>query len=138
MAILIVFGATAFGLPWLSHPLELAILSLAFCLAGAALGGLFGLLCRTERQAGSLALAVSMVLAILGGCWYPASIFPSAMKAVSRIDPAGWAMDGFLSVLSPTSGSGRAMGNAASLAFFALSVLLLTAIISRARRATLA
>jgi ABC-2 type transport system permease protein len=133
IALLAVFGAVAFGLPWLAHPLELAALSVAFCCAGASLGALLGSFCRTQRQAGSLGLSVALVLAVFGGCWYPASLFPAGLRAVTRLDPAGWAMDGFLAVLGPGD-AGGAWRAAGLLAACAVAALLLTIARGRLRR----
>jgi len=135
VAILVLFGTTAFHLPWMAHPLELAALSIAFCVAGGALGAFLGMLCSTQRQAGSLGLAVAMVLAVLGGCWYPASNFPAALRTITHWNPAGWAMEGFLSVLSPGSATTVALRDAALLAVFGVAAFALTAVFSRARRA---
>jgi ABC-2 type transport system permease protein len=138
MGLLISFGTLTFHLPWFSHPVELLGLSVAFCLAGASLGALLGAVCRTSRQAGSLGLALAMVLAVFGGCWYPSAFFPASLRSVTRIDPAGWAMDGFLAVLSPSAGTGPALRGAALLLAFGLVVFLLAAAASRARRAVIA
>lgn len=138
IGLLIFFGTLAFSLPWFSHPLELLGLTVAFCLAGASLGVLLGMVCRTSRQAASLGLALSMVLAVFGGCWYPSSFFPAALRSVKGLDPAGWAMDGFLAALSPAAGAGPAAQSAALLLGFALVVFLLAAAASRARRAKIA
>jgi len=138
IGLLIFFGAAAFGLPWFSHPLELIGLIVAFCLAGASLGVLLGAICRTSRQASSLGLALSMVLAVFGGCWYPSAFFPAALRRVKGLDPAGWAMDGFLAALSPTAGAGPAVQSAVLLLGFSLVVLLLAGAASRGRRAAIA
>ena len=98
--------------------MELLGLSVAFCLAGASLGALLGAVCRTSRQAGSLGLALAMVLAVFGGCWYPSAFFPASLRSVTRMDPAGWAMDGFLAVLSPSAGTGPALRSTALLLAF--------------------
>ena len=132
------FGALAFRLPWFSHPVELFALSAAFCLAGASMGAFLGAVCSTSRQAGSLGMALSMVLAVFGGCWYPSAFFPASLRGVTGLDPAGWAMDGFLAVLSPAPGAGPALRSAALLLGFGLVVFILTAAASRARRASIA
>jgi ABC-2 type transport system permease protein len=138
IGLLISFGTVVFHLPWFSHPLLLVGLSIAFCVAGASLGALLGALCRTSRQAGSLGLALSMVLAVFGGCWYPAANFPASLRSVTGMDPAGWAMNGFLAVLSPSAGTGPALRSAALLLVFGVAVFFLAAAASRARRASLA
>jgi hypothetical protein len=136
--LLVTFGTLVFRLPWFAHPLELVGLSFAFCVAGEALGAFLGAVCRTSRQAGSLGLAISMVLAVFGGCWYPSALFPSRIRAVTRLDPAGWAMDGFLAVLSPSSAAGPALHSAALLLVFGVLVFLLSAAVSRLRGSTTA
>jgi ABC-2 type transport system permease protein len=138
IGLLISFGALAFHLPWFSHPVELVGLSVAFCAAGASLGAVLGALCRTPRQAGSLGLALSMVLAVFGGCWYPSRFFPPSLRGVTGLDPAGWAMDGFLAVLAPAAASGTALRSTALLLGFGLVVFLLAAAASRARRSSMA
>jgi ABC-2 type transport system permease protein len=134
IGLLISFGSVIFNLPWFSHPLVLAGLSVAFCVAGASLGALLGALCKTSRQAGSLGLALAMVLAVFGGCWYPSAYFPASLKSVTGMDPAGWAMNGFLAVLSPSAGTGPALKSAALLLVFGVAVFFLAAAASRARR----
>ncbi len=131
------FGALAFRLPWFSHPVELFALSAAFCLAGASMGAFLGAVCGTSRQAGSLGMALSLVLAVFGGCWYPSTFFPASLRSVTGLDPAGWAMDGFLAVLSPAPGTGPALRSAALLLGFGLVVFILAAAASRARRASM-
>ena len=80
------FGTLVFRLTWFSHPLELLGLAIAFCCAGAALGALLGAVCRTQRQASSLGLAISLGLAVFGGCWYPTALFPAGLRSVTRLD----------------------------------------------------
>jgi ABC-2 type transport system permease protein len=138
IGILAGFGALVFGLPWLAHPVELLVLSAAFCVAGASGGLLLGAICRTPRQAGSLGLAVALVLAVLGGCWYPAAFFPAGLRAVTRLDPAGWAMDGFLAVLSTGPVGSVPLHSAALLAGFAAAAALLASLLARSRRASAA
>lgn len=62
----------------------------AFAIAGLTLffGGLF----RTTQQAESLGWLVGMVLAALGGCWWPLEIMPQAAQVVGAFLPTYWAM----------------------------------------------
>ncbi len=134
IGLLLLFGSLIYGLPAGSHPLELALLSLAFCAAGAALGAVLGLVCRTERQAGAMSISAAMILAVFGGCWYPSSLFPAGLKKVPAFNPAGWAMDGFTSLLSPAGSAGGALQDALKLALFALALLFIVLAASRLRR----
>lgn len=137
IGLLVAFGTVVLGLSWFAHPLELAGLSVAFCLAGASLGALLGAVCRTPRQASSLGLALGLVMAVLGGCWYPSSMFPASLRGVANLDPAGWAMKGFLAVLSPSPSNGEALASMALLSAFGLVVFVLAALASRRRNASL-
>jgi len=67
IALLVSFGTLVFRLPWFSHPLELLGWSSPSALP-APRWGVPREVCRTSRQAGSLGLAISLVLAVFGGC----------------------------------------------------------------------
>jgi ABC-2 type transport system permease protein len=138
IGLLIGFGTVVFGLPWFSHPLELIGLSVAFCVAGASLGALLGAVCRTTRQASSLGLALGLVMAVFGGCWYPSALFPASIRNVTNLDPAGWAMKGFLAVLSPSSAAAEAVSSMAVLLVFGVVVFAISALALRRRHASAA
>jgi hypothetical protein len=59
-------------LNWGQDPAALALILLATALAGAALGTMLGAFVRSEGQAGGLSWMLGMLMALLGGCWYPA------------------------------------------------------------------
>jgi ABC-2 type transport system permease protein len=40
-----------------------------------------------------------MVMALLGGCWYPLELFPQAVQSVVKVLPTTWAMQGMLDML---------------------------------------
>jgi ABC-2 type transport system permease protein len=138
IGLLIGFGTIVLGLRWFSHPLELIGLCVAFCVAGASLGALLGTVCRTPRQASSLGLALGLVMAVFGGCWYPSALFPASLRSITRLDPAGWAMKGFLAVLSPEAGAGQAVWSMAMLLGFGVAVFFLSVLASRRRHASVA
>ena len=50
---------------------------------------------RTERAASALGVLASLVLAPLGGCWWPLFIDPKWMQVLAKFTPHGWANDGF-------------------------------------------
>src|SRR5512145_2949753 len=47
-------------------------------LSTAALGTMRGAFVKSEAQAESLSIRVGMLMALLGGCWYPLDLFPAA------------------------------------------------------------
>ena len=39
-----------------------------------------------------------MVMAMLGGCWYPLELFPQAVQSAVRVLPTTWTMQGMLDI----------------------------------------
>jgi len=54
---------------------------------------------KTERGASALAVLCSLLLAPLGGCWWPLFIEPSWMQFLAKVTPHGWANEGFNKLL---------------------------------------
>ena len=94
MTLLVVFGIYVLGIDWGNSIPGLVVLLLAFSLAATALGTLLGTLVRSTAQAGSLAPITGMVMALVGGCWYPGELFPNTVKTVNRFLPTTWALQG--------------------------------------------
>lgn len=99
MAVLIGFGALLFKVEWGRSPLALVLLVVAFGLAAVAFGVMLGTFARTRSQAGGLTVLFSMLMAALGGAWWPLEITPSIYQAVVKVLPTTWAMIGFNNVL---------------------------------------
>lgn len=96
MTLLILFGIFVMKLPWGRAPLALAVLMTATALAGAALGTTMGTFVKTESQAGGLSTMAGMLMALMGGCWYPLELFPRAVQTLVKVLPTTWAMQGML------------------------------------------
>ncbi len=96
MALLIGFGMLVLKVPWGREPLGLAVVLTASALAAAAFGTLLGTLVRSSSQANNLSIMLGMVMALLGGCWYPLELFPPAVQNAVKVLPTTWAMQGML------------------------------------------
>ena len=96
MFLLIGFGVLVMKLNWGREPLALSVLLFASALAAAAFGTTMGTFIKTEGQASGLSIMFGMIFAMLGGCWYPLELFPSAIQSAVRILPTTWAMEGML------------------------------------------
>jgi len=94
MSILVLFGIYVMGLYWGNSIGGLALVLITFGLAGAALGVMLGTFIKTEKQAVNLSIMIGMVMALLGGCWWPAELFPSGMQTLAKLIPTYWAMTG--------------------------------------------
>lgn len=64
----------------------------AFMLAAASIGMMAASFFRSSEKAGAIGVMISLVLAALGGCWWPLEIVPSGMRAVAHALPTGQAM----------------------------------------------
>ena len=61
----------------------------------SAFGIMLATFARTQRSASSIAVLTSLILAPLGGCWWPLFVLPKWMQALAKITPHGWANTGF-------------------------------------------
>jgi ABC-2 type transport system permease protein len=76
-------------------PWAVILLSLLTVLMSAAFSVMLATIAKTERSASALAVLCSLLLAPLGGCWWPLFIDPKWMQFLAKFTPHGWANDGF-------------------------------------------
>jgi len=88
-------GILAFNADLGLAPAAVIILSILTVIVSSAFGIMLATLVKTQRSAGSIAVLTSLVLAPLGGCWWPLFILPKWMQALAKITPHGWANTGF-------------------------------------------
>ncbi len=98
MTILVGFGKFVLHVNWGNSVLAIAMMLVSSSLAAAALGTMLGTLVKTESQANGLSIMVGMVMAMLGGCWYPLELFPQAVQSAVRVLPTTWTMQGMLDI----------------------------------------
>jgi len=99
LAFLFGLGALGFGMQVAGSVLGLVLLSLAVVLCAVCLGLLFASVGGTEKQIGSTAPVVLLVMGLLGGCMFPRIAMPAFMKSLGHIVPHSWALDGYYDVL---------------------------------------
>jgi ABC-2 type transport system permease protein len=99
MTLLVLFGVFMFHLNWGREPLALAVLMVSFALAASALGTTLGTFVKTEGQASGLSIMLGMVMALMGGCWYPLELFPETVQNIVKVLPTTWAMQGLLDLV---------------------------------------
>jgi ABC-2 type transport system permease protein len=132
-AIIVGIGAVLFGVDW-GDPVGAAALVVAWALVGTGAGTLSGTLFRTPEQADSIAPTVGIALGMLGGCMWPLEIVPDVMQTIGHLTPHGWAVDGWIDLLSRAGGVGDIAVELAVLLGFAA---VLTAIASVRLRSVL-
>ena len=125
MAMLFVIGVFVFRMTFAEHPVLLfAFLSL-YALAIGAVGILIGAVCRDPDQAHTMAIWVTMIMAPLGGLWWPLELMPPLFRRLAQGLPTGWAMQGVNSMLAFGAGPGDIAWPAAGLAvLFVISFVL--------------
>jgi ABC-type multidrug transport system permease subunit len=93
-------GTLLFRVDWGANlPAVLALL-LAYAALAASAGMLLGNFGKTEGQVIGLGVITSNVLAMAGGCWWPAEITPLWAQKLGLLIPTGWAMNGLHRLIS--------------------------------------
>jgi ABC-2 type transport system permease protein len=88
-------GLLIFNIDLGPTPAAVIILSLLMVIMSSAFSIMLATLVRTERSADSIGVFASLVMAPLGGCWWPLFILPRWMQSLAKITPHGWANAGF-------------------------------------------
>ncbi len=99
MLLLVGFAILVMKVNWGREPLALFVILFASALAAAAFGTTMGTFIKTEGQAGGLSIMFGMVMALMGGCWYPLELFPAAIQSAVKVLPTTWAMQGMLDLV---------------------------------------
>jgi ABC-2 type transport system permease protein len=95
IAIFWIVGIFAFRVDLGLSPAAVILLSVLMVIMSAAFAIMLAALVKTQRSAGSLATLVALVLAPLGGCWWPLFVTPEWMQFIAKFTPHGWATTGF-------------------------------------------
>ncbi len=77
------------------EPWMIALVTLAMLAAAISCTLLIAAFVRTERASDSLTILISLVLAMIGGCWWPLFILPDWMRTLAKITPHAWANEAF-------------------------------------------
>jgi ABC-2 type transport system permease protein len=100
MILLIGFGVLVMKVNWGREIGGLAVILLTSALAAAAFGTMLGTFVKTSSQAQGLSIMLGMVMALLGGCWYPLELFPQTVQTIVKVLPTTWAMKGLMDLLA--------------------------------------
>jgi ABC-2 type transport system permease protein len=120
MLLLVLFGTIVMKLNWGHSPAALAVILVCSALAASAIGVALGAFVKTESQATGLSIMLGMVMALLGGCWYPLELFPAAVQTLVKVLPTRWAMQGMLDIVLRQQGLSAVLPEAAVLLGFAV------------------
>jgi ABC-2 type transport system permease protein len=90
-----VVGLLAFNMEMGNSPAAVIILSILMVIVSTAFSIMLATLVKTQRSAGSIAVLASLLLAPIGGCWWPLFLHPGWLQTLAKLTPHGWAMSGF-------------------------------------------
>ncbi len=117
-------GIIAFKVDLGYAPWAVFLLSFLTILMSAAFSVMLATVANTERSVSALAVLVSLILAPLGGCWWPLFIAPKWMQFLAKITPHGWANDGFNKLMLFGATGGDVMWNMLVLFGFAAAFII--------------
>jgi ABC-2 type transport system permease protein len=93
------------GITWAEHPWVFFAFVSLFALASASLGILLGTLFKDPDKCASTAVWVAILLAPLGGLWWPLELVGPFMRRLAYFVPTGWAMEGVNAMLAFGAGA---------------------------------
>jgi ABC-type multidrug transport system permease subunit len=97
LVIVFTVAEVIFGVGTFRDPLTLLVLSLSWAACATGFGMVIATWAQTTKQAEGLATILILVMAALGGCWFPIQMaeLPLFAEIVTRCTLTYWAMDGF-------------------------------------------
>ena len=95
IAIFWTVGILIFNIDLGLSPAAVIILSILMVIVSSAFAIMLATLVKTRRSADSIAVLTALVLAPLGGCWWPLFVLPRWMQTLAKIAPHSWATTGF-------------------------------------------
>lgn len=122
LAFAMLIGRVVFGVDWGPSLVMVALVMIAWAAFNASLSLLLANVARTHAQIIGIGVLASMVLAALGGAWWPIEITPDWMKALAMALPSGWTMDALHQLVSFGYGASSAAPHVAALTVTALAL----------------
>lgn len=93
VAVLLLTGRFLFHVNLGDHVGGILVVMLVYAWVASSLGVLVGSLVQAEDQVIGVCVLASLVMAALGGCWWPLEVVPDFAKVLAHCVPTGWAMD---------------------------------------------
>jgi ABC-type multidrug transport system permease subunit len=109
-------GSLVFKVDWGSSLPTVALVLATWAAFNASLAMMLAGVARSSQQMAGLGVLGTMVLAALGGCWWPIEITPRWMQRRALVLPSGWCMDAMHRLVSFGYGAESAWPHALALA----------------------
>ncbi len=126
MAFMLLLGVFVFRIRWAEHTWVLVGFLTLYALAAASLGMLLGTLFRQPDKARAIGVWTAVLLAPLGGLWWPLELVGPTMRKIGYAVPTGWAMEAVNSMLAFDAGFREIAPFAAAMAAMAVVCLAIT------------
>ncbi len=130
-AFFLAVGRWVFGVPLGANLPAVSVTLLAFAWVAAALGVLAGSAIQQEERVVGVCVLGSLLLAALGGCWWPLEVAPQWLQVFAHLLPTGWALEALHPLISFGAGWEAAARPLGVLAGFGVVI---TALAARAFR----
>jgi ABC-type multidrug transport system permease subunit len=93
-------GRFVFDLNLGANLLGVALVLFVFAWVAAALGVLVGSVLESPEKIVGVCVLASLLMAAVGGCWFPLEIAPDWMKLLAHTVPTGWALEALHQLIS--------------------------------------
>ena len=123
LAVLWIVGVFAFGIDLGPSPLAVMGISFLMAVASSAFAIMLATLVKTRKGVDSAAVLGSLILAPLGGSWWPLFIMPEWMQNLGRLTPHGWANQAFNKLMLFGATAGDVVWEMVSLSLFGLAFI---------------
>jgi ABC-type multidrug transport system permease subunit len=100
IAILVIAGRFLFHLDFGHSAAALFALLIGYAFAVAGISTFLGAILANPEQASIVGWLASMVMAAMGGCWWPSEVMPEWLRQAAHVFPTTWAMDGLHALIS--------------------------------------
>ncbi len=100
IGVFLLVGWGIFRVSWGASPLGLLLVLASLLACAAALSLLVGAAFRSPEAASGVSIIVALIMAALGGCWWPSEITPEWLQRLALALPTGWAMEGLHRIMS--------------------------------------
>ena len=128
IAIFWTFGILVFHVDIGFAPWAVIVISLLMVMMAAGFGVMLATLVKTDRSASAIAVLCSLILAALGGCWWPLFIAPHWMQFLAKFTPHGWANTAFGKLLIFGANGQDVLWEMLALAGFAVAFIIVAII----------
>jgi ABC-type Na+ efflux pump permease subunit len=116
VAFAMALGRVVFRVDWGPSLPMVAVVLVMWASFNASLALFLGNVARTQPQMAGIGVLSTMVMAALGGCWWPIEITPPWMQSLALALPTGWTMDALHKLVNFGYGWSAAAPHVAALA----------------------